>query len=101
MDLLEGADNGAVERRNDEGDDIYHQGGSRGVDKGLDGEVSVDVLAMGWAGQNASTFVVARATPRQDALWTFLDVLLVRFRPCPPSFACGMNLAGRVRWNVE
>jgi len=95
MDLLEGADNGAVERRNDESDDIY-QGGSRGVDKGLGGEVPVDVLAMGRAGQNASTFVVACATPRQDALWTFPNVLLVRFHPRPPSFACGMNLAGRV-----
>jgi len=101
MDLLEGADNGVVERRNDEGNDIYHQGGLRGVDKGLDGEVSVDILAMGRAGQNASTFIVAHATPCQDALWTFPDVLLVHFHPRLPSFTCGMNLAGQVRWNVE
>ena len=28
----------------------------------------MDILAMGWASQNASTFIIAHVTPCQDAL---------------------------------
>jgi hypothetical protein len=61
MDPSEAADNGAVERRNDEKGDRHRQDSLGSV-----GKVPADVLAI-LAGQNASTSVVGPAIPCQDA----------------------------------